>query len=208
MLRVPPFVVTPINSTPRLAPRRADCMMAPVTASELFGLMTRSFTASGESEEAERVVAEETTAEIRREVGGLERGDGVVGSQAERVVAAEDDAVAAEGFEDQCQPARRVCERVDPDTARAFARGAGDGRPRLVHHAPSVIEAGRNLRKGATAVREAPADARPSLEDAAEDQSRHAERRLQREADHLGQVLDLDAVLSRDRRLRMHEDRH
>src|SRR5712691_8243749 len=52
MLRVPPFVVTPTSSVPVEAARRADSMIWAVTASELFGLMTRSFTRSlGEGEQ-------------------------------------------------------------------------------------------------------------------------------------------------------------
>src|SRR5256885_12188444 len=45
MLRVPPFVVTATSSVPAAAARRADSMMAPVTVSELFGLITMIFTA-------------------------------------------------------------------------------------------------------------------------------------------------------------------
>jgi hypothetical protein len=45
MLRVPPFVVTGTSSVPGDAARCADCMIAPVTVSELFGLTTSSFTA-------------------------------------------------------------------------------------------------------------------------------------------------------------------
>src|SRR5881628_2479366 len=43
MLRVPPLVVMPISSVPAAAARRADSMIWAVTASELFGLTTRSF---------------------------------------------------------------------------------------------------------------------------------------------------------------------
>src|SRR5215472_5398603 len=46
MLRVPPLVVTATRSVPGDAARRAESMMAPVTVSELFGLITMSFTAS------------------------------------------------------------------------------------------------------------------------------------------------------------------
>src|SRR5262245_47326894 len=44
MLRVPPLVVTATSSVPADAARRAESMMAPVTVSELFGLITISFT--------------------------------------------------------------------------------------------------------------------------------------------------------------------
>src|SRR5712692_704411 len=46
MLRVPPLVVTATSSVPGDAPRCADSMMAPVTVSELFGLITMILTAS------------------------------------------------------------------------------------------------------------------------------------------------------------------
>src|SRR3989441_8166544 len=46
MLRVPPLVVTATSAVPGDAPRCADSMMAPVTVSELFGLITMIFTAS------------------------------------------------------------------------------------------------------------------------------------------------------------------
>src|SRR5262249_4205273 len=45
MLRLPPFVVMPTSAVPAGATRLADSMMAPVTVSELFGLITMSFTA-------------------------------------------------------------------------------------------------------------------------------------------------------------------
>ena len=44
MFRVPPLVVTATSSVAGDAARRADCMIAPVTVSELLGLMTRIFT--------------------------------------------------------------------------------------------------------------------------------------------------------------------
>jgi hypothetical protein len=43
-LRVPPFVVTAMSSVPGDAARRAESMIDPVTVSELFGLITISFT--------------------------------------------------------------------------------------------------------------------------------------------------------------------
>src|SRR5713101_232813 len=45
MFRVPPLVVTATSSVPAAAARRADSMMAPVTVSALFGLITMIFTA-------------------------------------------------------------------------------------------------------------------------------------------------------------------
>ena len=57
-------------------------------------------------------------------------------------------------------------------------------------------------------MREAPAQTRPALDDAAVDHARHAERRLQREPERLHQVVLLESLAAEHRRRGVDEERH
>ena len=151
------------------------------------------------------------SARSRPRVAGPERerregADGVARAHAKRVVAAEDDARVAEGLEDQPEGARGVGERVDVDPAHVLARRLRDRRAPFRRHVPPVVDAPEHEGKRPAAVREAPAQARPPLDDAPVDHAGHAERRLEGEAEGLHQVVLAEALAAEHGRRGVDED--
>src|SRR5262245_33588716 len=146
-----------------------------------MGCTTRARPGSGvwwQPEELSGVVVTETAEGDRIERERIERGHRIVDSQPERVVAAQHHALRAEGLEGEAQHLRRVGQGVDPHTAYIATGRLEDGRACRVGDLPALVEPRQDVWEGATAVGEAPANAWPAVEHAAEDHASYAERGL------------------------------
>src|SRR5215472_17977499 len=133
----------------------------------------------GQPEELSGVIVTEAAEGDLIEGERIERRHRVVDSQPERIVAAQHHALRAEGLEGEAQHVRRVGQRVDPHAAYIATGRLGNGRACHVGDLPALVEPWQDVWEGATAVGEAPANAWPAVEHAAEDHASHAERGLE-----------------------------
>src|SRR5215831_19633569 len=150
-------------------------------------------------EQLSGVVATETAEVNLIESERLERGHRIVDSEPERIVAAQHHPLRAEGLKGEAQHLRRVGQRVDPHATYIAAGRLGDGRACRVGDLPALVEPRQDVREGATAVGEAPANTWPAAEHAAEDHASHAERGLEGKPGNLGQVVLPEARVTQDR---------
>ncbi len=105
------------------------------------------------------------------------------------VVGAEHDPLRPDLIEQEAQRAGRVGDAVVEQAAEALHRVALEPRARFLAHLPAVAESARLVGHEAAGVGQAEADARVALDDAAEDEGGSGDRRFQRVADEVGQVV-------------------